>query len=337
MNPARDRSGCQKHAPVGYLSCMEIEVFRAGNAAANAAGITAADLADIAAFDCAAHPVPNVIGHPLTDSPARDRVVKFRAEGNSLFADVPEASPAFAPVVEGIRKSEILNRSMAFFGKSHPSNPTPGKLAPKHLGFLGGAAPGVFGMPPLAQSFAFSADDALSIAGDPAPAVVFEAAPTAVITFTEPPAAPAAPTLENTNVTEAEQLAADKAKFEADKAEHDAKVAAFAADQATARKTANAATVDGLVAATKVLPSDRDALVEAFNAAEEGQVLAFASDATKAVSPVSIIAGILAKGGNVVELSADPLSPTFAAPTDATAAAAALEKVRADKRANYGK
>lgn len=314
---------------------MEIEVFRAGNAAANAAGITAADLAEIAAFDCAAHPVPNVIGHPTTDMPACDRVVKFRAEGNSLFADVPETSPGFAPIVQGIKGSTILGRSMAFFGKSHPSNPTPGKLAPKHLGFLGAAAPGIPGMPPLAQSFAFAADDVLTVTGDPAPAVVFEAAPTPVLTFTETPAAPAAPTLENDTVTDAEKLAADQAQFAADKAAHDAKVAAFAADQATARKAANAATVDGLVAATKVLPADRDDLVAAFDAVDNGEVIAFASDANKKGSPVSIIAGILAKGGNVVPVTeGDQLSPTFSATGDKVAD---LDKVRAEKLNRYGK
>jgi hypothetical protein len=320
---------------------MEIEVFRAGNAAANAAGITAADLADIAAFDCAAHPVPNVIGHPTTDSPAHGAIVKFRAEGNSLFADVPETLPAFKPIIDGVKGSTILGRSMAFFGKNHPSNPTPGKLAPKHLGFLGGAAVGIPGMPPLAQAFAFSADDVMSVTGDPAPAIVFEAAPTPVITVSEPPAAaPAAPVENNTVATEAEiaQREAAIAERERIAAEREQ---TFAAEQRTARETANAAQVDALVAATKVLPADRDNLVAAFNAVADADVIAFASDdKLPKATPAAIIASIMAKGGNVTPAapagsSADALSPSFSA--DGNTAVADLDKVRADRRNKYGK
>ena len=136
---------------------MLIPVFKAGSPAAIAAGITAADLPDIAAFDCANNPVPNVIGHPLTNSPANGAVMRFEARGDTLFADVPEKLAAFKPVIDGIKGGSILNRSMAFFGRNHLSNPTPGKIAPMHLGWLGGAAPGVAGLPPLASYFAASA------------------------------------------------------------------------------------------------------------------------------------------------------------------------------------
>lgn len=326
---------------------MEIEVFRAGNAAASAAGITAADLVDIASFDCSAHPVPNVIGHPRSDSPANGAVVKFRAEGNSLFADVPETLPAFKPIVEGIKGSTILGRSMAFFGKNHPSNPTPGKLAPKHLGFLGGAAPGVAGMPALATYFAgnpatslaFSADDVLEVSGDPLPAVVFEAAPTDVIVFTEAPAITAATTKEPAVATDAEI-----AQFNADKAAHDARVLQFNADQKAAREGANAARVDSLVTAGKVVPADKDDLVAAFNAIDDGEVIAFASDANKAkASPVAIIAGIMAKAGNATPAGQGRTSPTDPAPEQEHqfssvdgSAGGKLGEVRAEKFARYG-
>lgn len=328
---------------------MLIEVFRAGNAAANAAGITASDLADVAAFDCAKNPVPNVLGHPKHDTPAHDAVVKFEAKGNSLYADIPEASPAFAPIVQAIKDKKVLGRSMGFFGRTHPSNPTPGKIAPKHLGFLGGAAVGIPGMPALASYFeahpeatlTFSAADVLEVAGDPAPAVVFEAAPTAIITFTEAPEAVTPPAEKEPTVTP-EEIKAAQDKLAKDQADHDARVAQFAADAKTARETANAATVDSLITANKVLPADKADLVAAFNAVDDGETITFASDANKKGSPVSIIATIMAKGGKVTPAGDGQKSPTDGAPepnfmaNDGTAGGE-LGKVRAERMAKYGK
>jgi hypothetical protein len=338
---------------------MLIEVFRAGSPAAIAAGITAADLADVAAFDCANNPVPNVIGHPATDSPANATVMRFETRGDSLFAEVPERHPSFKPIVDGIKGQTILNRSMGFFGKRHPSNPTPGKIAPKHLGFLGGAAPGIAGLPALASYFAahpegvfsFAADGVtIEAGGDPMAAVVFDAAPeapTEVLTITEPAPTPApaptvppaatAPQQEETTMT-AEEIKAAQEQIKADREKLDADQKTFAATAEANRKAANVATVRGLVTAAKVLPADEADLVAAFNAVDGGEVIAFAADATKTASPVSIIAGIMAKAGNVVPVGGDPLAPTFAAP-DATSTAtkqADLDKVRAERNAKFG-
>jgi hypothetical protein len=336
---------------------MLIEVFRAGSPAAIAAGITAADLADVAAFDCANNPVPNVIGHPATDSPACAAVRSFKVEGNKLFADVPEAHPNFAPIVAGIKGQSILNRSMGFFGKRHPSNPTPGKLAPKHLGFLGGAAPGVAGMPPLASYFAANPDTSLAfaadgvtleISGDPMDAVVFDAAPepaTGVVVVTDtPPAATPAPTpaapaaTEETTMTP-EQIAAKEAELKAREEAAEAREKQFAADAKAARESANASTVEALITSGKVLPADKADLVAAFNAVDGGEVIAFAADATKKASPVAIIAGILAKGGKVTPAGEGQQSSTednaeFSADSGKVAE---LDKVRAERLARYGK
>jgi hypothetical protein len=309
---------------------MEIEVFRAGNPAADAAGITPADLADIAAFDCSANPIPYVRGHPANDKPADGPIRSFRAEGPVLFADLDESAKGFPAIVAGIKGGSILNRSMAFFGKFHPSNPTPGKLAPKHLGFLGSAAPGIPGMPALSKSLAFADGDTFEATGEPAAAIVIQPAPTAVVQqFDAAPAASKGSTMTD------EEIKAAADKLTADQAAHDAKVAAFAASQKTARETANAATVDALVADTKVLPADRDDLVNAFNAVDGGDVIAFSADANKKASPISIIAGIMAKGGKVAPVDGKPISPTEDAP--AFSAEGALGEVRAAKHAKYNK
>jgi len=153
----------------------EIEVFRAGTRASR--GITADDIATVAAFDCDANPIGCVVGHPQSDTLADGVIKGFRADGNSLYARVANLSEK---IVEGIRGKKLLNRSMAFFSPTHPANPTPGKLAPRHLGFLGAAAPGIPGMPKLEAAFSFNADGALETEADPAEAVIFEAAATPV-------------------------------------------------------------------------------------------------------------------------------------------------------------
>jgi len=335
---------------------MLIEVFRAGSPAAIAAGITAADLADVAAFDCANNPVPNVIGHPATDSPAHASVRSFKAEGDKLFADVPEEHPSFAAIVKGIKGQTILNRSMGFFSKRHPSNPTPGKLAPKHLGFLGGAAPGVAGMPSLASYFAANPDAALTFAadgvtlevnGDPIDAVVFDAAPepaTNVVVITDPapaapgatpPAAPAA-TEEKPTMTAEEIAQKERELVERERVANE-REQTFAANQKTARETANASTVDSLIAGGQVMPADKADLVAAFNAVDGGEVISFAADANKKASPVSIIAGIIAKAGKATPVGDAPTSPTENHTFSADQRQQELETARAERLKKYGK
>lgn len=325
-----NRSGYAQSFVRAYKTRMEIEVFRADSAAAAAAGITAADLADVAAFDCAANPIPYVLGHPSTDKPALGPIRSFRAEGATLIADVDEKAKGFRGLVQSIKDGTILNRSMAFFSKSHPSNPTPGKLAPKHLGFLGSAAPGIPGMPALVKSLAFAEGDEIEVIADAAAAVVFDAPPTEVIHFSDKP--------KESNVAELtpEQLAEQAATLKRERDEHDAAVKAFAAEQKARREADNAATVERLVTEAKVLPADKDDLVAAFNAIDGGEVIAFASDATKKASPVSIIAGIIAKGGKVAPVDEGQHSPSGAGPQfSAGGGNDELAKARAERLAKY--
>lgn len=278
---------------------IEIEVFRADTRASR--GITEADIADVAAFDCEANPVPVVIGHPKSDSPAEGVIKAFRAEGAKLFATLSGLSEK---LVEDVKAKRLINRSMAFFGGDHEANPTPGKLAPRHLGFLGGAAPGIPGMSKLADAFSFSADgelapDALEnliVAGEPAEAVLFEAPPTPVFTVKEEPKGMTEEELK----AEADRIAEEKRQFEADKA-------TFAAAAETSRKAGNKARVDGLVAAGKVLPADRAALETVFNALSSDE-LEFAAD-DKGFAVDKLVA-ILSKGPALVDTSGNRISPT---------------------------
>lgn len=145
---------------------FEIEVFRPGTftpMAGPALTFTGDQLAEIAAaYDPAAAPAPAVVGHPATDTPAFGwaRSFRFDAARERLVATVGDLEPAFADAVRAKRYRKV---SMAFFRPAAPNNPKPGAWYPKHIGFLGGAAPAVSGLKPV------------ELAGGPDEAVAFEA------------------------------------------------------------------------------------------------------------------------------------------------------------------
>lgn len=280
---------------------IEIEVFRADTRASR--GITADDIAAVASFDCNANPVGCVVGHPKSDTPTDGVIKGFRVEGPSLWAKLSNITDN---LIDGIKSKRLINRSMAFFSPDHPANPTPGKLAPRHLGFLGAAAPGIPGMHALSDAFSFSADGDLIIEGEPAEAIIFTAPATPVITLQEERPAmteeeKAALAAREAKAAEAEKaIEAERARLAADRAE-------FAAQAETSRKAANKARVSSLVTAGKVLPANSAALEMVFNALDDGQ-LEFAAD-DKGSAADKLVA-ILSEGPAVAPKTGERLSPT---------------------------
>lgn len=134
-----------------------IEVFRPGTFTpmqGAALSYSAADLRAIAdAYDFATSPVPIVVGHPTADAPAYGWVQSFEfdAAKDRLFANVGDIDPAFSDAVKAGRYKKV---SMCFFAPNAAANPVPGTWYPKHLGFLGGAAPSVSGL----KNVAFAED-----------------------------------------------------------------------------------------------------------------------------------------------------------------------------------
>ncbi|RCW77807.1 hypothetical protein [Paracoccus lutimaris] len=126
-----------------------IEVFRPGTfkpMAGDPITYSAADLRAIAdAYDPEVAPAPVVVGHPDIDAPAYGWVESFEydADRERLFANLHQVEPTFAELVQAGRFKKV---SMAYFGPSQGHNPVPGTWYPKHLGFLGAAAPGVPGL-----------------------------------------------------------------------------------------------------------------------------------------------------------------------------------------------
>tara|TARA_R110000868_G_scaffold368852_1_gene631988 strand:- start:10797 stop:11927 length:1131 start_codon:yes stop_codon:yes gene_type:complete len=126
-----------------------IEVFRPGTFKPMAgAPITysVADLRAIAdAYDPDTAPAPIVVGHPDLDAPAFGWVEGFDFDETSdrLYANLNDIEPAFAELVKAGRFKKV---SMSFFAPEQSHNPVPGTWYPKHVGFLGAAAPAVSGL-----------------------------------------------------------------------------------------------------------------------------------------------------------------------------------------------
>ncbi|MFK4060302.1 hypothetical protein [Brucella anthropi] len=138
-----------------------IEVFRSGTFTpmqGAALDYSAADLKAVAdAYDYETAPAPIVVGHPDIDAPAYGWVKSFDydATADRLFANLIDINPEFAAEV---KKGSYKKVSLSFFRPDNAANPAPGAWYPKHVGFLGGAAPAVSGL----KNVQFAAE-----AGDP--------------------------------------------------------------------------------------------------------------------------------------------------------------------------
>lgn len=130
-----------------------IEVFRPGTftpMVGDPISYSAADLRAIAdAYDPATAPAPIVVGHPQTDAPAFGWIesLEYDAQAERLFANLGQIEPAFADMVKAGRFRKV---SMQYFRPDQANNPVPGTWYPKHVGFLGAAAPAVSGLKPVA-------------------------------------------------------------------------------------------------------------------------------------------------------------------------------------------
>jgi hypothetical protein len=271
---------------------LELEVFRADEKASR--GITSADIAaTAAAYDPAKNPAHICIGHPKSDTPAYGVIAGLRAEGSRLFATLKDVGEK---VIKGVKDGTLVNRSFAFFSRDHESNPVPGVLYPRHLGFLGASAPGIPGLTNIKKALTFNADDdTFDVDGAPAPAVLFEAAVEPTPTFT---------VTEESNVADdktAEDLRKEREALDRERAE-------FAAERDSARKAGNKALVDGLVTAGKVLPANADKLALIFDALD-AEPLEFEAGKDKRPA-ASELAALLGEGPRLVDVDGKPLSPS---------------------------
>lgn len=140
-------SSLSQDTPSQIQPLEPIEIFRAGTHI-GMSGVpmtfSAAMLKECAAsYDPAHHEAPVVVGHPKTDAPAYGWISGLQVRGDRLVADVRDVDPAFAELVRQRRYSKV---SSSFWAPRSPGNPTPGKLALRHVGFLGANPPAVKGL-----------------------------------------------------------------------------------------------------------------------------------------------------------------------------------------------
>ena len=87
---------------------------------------------------------PAVIGHPETNAPAYGWVKQLKMVGDTVVALIAPTVKEFA---DAVRNKIYPKVSVSVFRAAATSNPTPGQLTLRHVGFLGGAAPAVPGLP----------------------------------------------------------------------------------------------------------------------------------------------------------------------------------------------
>ena len=125
------------------------EIFRAGKHTAMS-GVTL-DFAEdklrdaVAAYDPSLHEAPIVVGHPKDNGPAYGwiKALHFNEATGAIEVDPDQVDPAFSEMVQAGR---FKKRSASWYLPDSPSNPKPGTLYLRHVGFLGAQPPAVKGL-----------------------------------------------------------------------------------------------------------------------------------------------------------------------------------------------
>lgn len=309
-----------------------IEVFRPGTftpMGGKPITFSAADLRAIAdAYDPATAPAPVVVGHPGTDAPAFGWAESFDYDSDAerLYANVHEIEPAFAEAVKAGRYKKV---SMQYFAPTQAHNPVPGTWYPKHVGFLGGAAPAVPGL----KNIQFSAEPGVTFEVSFGAAMEtasllrklrdlliekfgiedadkalpswqiewlddHEPAQTSPAYAADPPAVQPTPEPEKEPAVSTQPDPAFAAR-EADIAKREKELAAREAAQA---HTDNAAFAEGLVQEGKLLPATKDKVVTLLDALPGHAAVSFAAGSE--ISTVAAVKEILSEQPKIVSFGA---------------------------------
>lgn len=294
-----------------------LNIFRAGTHIDATSGrkvtLTAADIAaSAAAYDPAKHEAPVVIGHPDNTAPAYGWAKSLTANGDNLYAEPQQVNPAFAEMFNAGSYKKI---SSSFYAPDSEVNPVPGVWYLRHIGVLGAVPPAIKGLQQASFSdkavgvveFAdWSLDTQASLwrrmrdflIGDKGQDVADQVIPDYAINDLRDAArqspedepqnsliSPAFSETENTVTLTPEQLAAlqaDNQRLSRELAESRASEAKRVAD---ARNTANVAFAEAQIAAGRLAPKNKDAVVAVLNFCEtpdaKGGVVSFGEGDTK--------------------------------------------------------
>jgi hypothetical protein len=316
--------------------------------------------ASVAAYDPAVFAAPLVVGHPSLQDPAYGWVDSIELDGELVKARPDRVEPQFAAMVNEGRFPKI---SASWWPPKHPSNPKPGVWYLRHVGFLGAAAPAIPGLKPASFSseedglvtveFAASDLDSRSTLADLVRRMRDwmlaqfgqEAADRVVPDYLAREAeqaqreavdeeynadepgfsAPDDPPEEVTTVKpENKPKAGDEAAdFAARESALEAREQALAQKEARARKEDIASFAEQLVKDGRVLPAEKDALVEFMAAQDEDIEVCFSSSDGEVKKPATTWFRDFLKGlpprVDFNERGSDTTEPTsaasFAAPT----------------------
>lgn len=316
-----------------------VEVFRPGTFRAmngQEYSFSEADVASMASgYDPERAPAPVVVGHPGHDAPAFGWAKAFEVnEAGTLIAELGELAPEFVSAVEGGRYRKI---SMKFFPPDASNNPVPGQYYPRHIGFLGGAAPAVSGLAPV--QFADDADlveiaFALPEVAESTASVMRRVREFFIEKFGLEAADQAVPEYHIRWIEEAGKEPDPEPGFTEPKQEEkpmsgdDTDLKAREADLARRERAMahaeNVSFADGLIGAGRLLPVQKDGVVALLDqlAVEGGDQIAFSDGGTeKKASPAQILRDVLSAAPEVVPLGKTDLgddgaagAPAFASP-----------------------
>lgn len=158
--------------PTDRKPMKPFKIFRPGKhtaACGTVVEFTEQQLLDaVAGYDPAVYAAPMVIGHPRQEDRAYGWAASLSYSDGHLWVNPEHVEPQFAELVEN---KAFRNRSAAWYMPDHPSNPKPGTLYPKHIGFLGAVPPSLKGLGDIQFN-----DQAgpVNFAEDPHPELVLE-------------------------------------------------------------------------------------------------------------------------------------------------------------------
>lgn len=104
--------------------------------------------AAVAAYDPALHEAPIVVGHPKDNGPAYGWVKSLSFDDSGAI--VVDAQQVDADFSEMVQAGRFKKRSASWYLPDSPTNPKPGTLYLRHVGFLGAQPPAVKGLKEVA-------------------------------------------------------------------------------------------------------------------------------------------------------------------------------------------
>lgn len=261
-----------------------------------------------ASYDPKLCEAPMVIGHPNLNAPAYGWAKSLRVENDTLYAEPHQVEPAFA---EGVNTGRYKKVSACFYLPDSPGNPTPGQYYLRHIGFLGAMAPAVKGLRDaqfaegdgyvefaspqgslIADLFQRLRDYFIERDGaDAAEKMIpqwairsIESAPADSPAVTSSFAAPSVTATEitlNTQTAEAALATRESDLAARERVLRDREVAAIRSDVASF--------ADGLVASGKLLPAERDRVVEVLVALPGDLCVSFAEAGAQVDKPAGVV------------------------------------------------